>query len=42
MRKRLGRKRYGYQLACVIDGGLLLDLFHQGSFGIGGGAEGGI
>lgn len=36
------REEYGYKLACVIDGGLLLDLSYEGSFGIGGGAEGGV
>ena len=34
-------KHYGYQLACVVDGGLFLDLSHEGSLGIGG-AEGGL
>lgn len=36
------REGYGYELACVVDGGFLLDLSHEGSFGIGGGAEGGV
>ena len=38
-RTREGRF-YRYELACVINGGLLLDLSHEGSFGIGGGVEG--
>lgn len=33
---------YGYELTCVVDGGFLNNLFHEGGFGIGGGAEGGI
>lgn len=40
MREKRERKHYGYELACVIDGGLLLDLSHEGSFGIGGDAKG--
>ena len=33
---------YRYELARVVDGGFLLDLFHQGGFGVGRGADGGI
>ena len=33
---------YRYELTCVVDGGFLNNLFHEGSFGIGGGAGGGI
>ena len=42
MSKTWERKSYGYELAGVVDGGFLLDLPHQGSFRIGGGAEGGV
>ena len=38
-RKTWERGFYRYELACVIDGGLLLDLSHEGSFGIGRGVE---
>ena len=34
-------ENYRYELACIIDSGFLLDLSHEGSFGIGG-AEGGV
>lgn len=33
--KRPGGRVYRYKLACVTDGGLLLELSHDGSFGIG-------
>lgn len=40
VREKQEREHYTYQLACVVDGGLLLHLSHEASFGIGRGAEG--
>ena len=40
-RKAQEREHYGYELAGVVDGGLLLNLLDEGNFWIGRGAQGG-